>query len=69
MTLSPGAARTIRMLISAIIAGVMGVGSNILTAINSSGQLQQGALTVAIITGLLLTLKDIQAYLSQPPGQ
>lgn len=66
--LSPQAARMCRMLCSAVIAGAMGVGSNLLTAINASGEVQKGSLTVAIITGIMLTLKDIQAYLSQPPG-
>lgn len=66
MTLSPDGARLIRMIISALVAGGLGIGSNLLTAVTSSGTIPKGALTVALITGGMLMLKDIQAYLSQP---
>src|SRR5438105_3130456 len=65
--LQPNTARLLRMLISACVAGAMGVGSNLLTAINAQGDISKGALTVAVITGVLLALKDVQAYLAQGP--
>ena len=68
MALTPAGARMIRMVISALVAGGLGVGSNILTAMSNGGTVSKEALTVAIITGLMLTLKDVQAYLSQSPS-
>ena len=66
--MTPATARLIRMLISSLVAGLMGVGSNVLTAMTSTGEVPKGALTIAIITGGMLMLKDLQAYLSQPPS-
>lgn len=65
--MSPSTARICRMLISSLVAGMIGVGSNLLTAINAQGDISRGALTVAIVTGVILSLKDVQAYLAQPP--
>lgn len=65
--MKPNTARFIRMLISAMIAGVIGAGGVILTAINAQGEVSRGTQTVAIITGLILAFKDVQAYLAQPP--
>ena len=68
MVPTPASARMIRMVISALVAGGLGVGSNILTAMSNGGTVSKEALTVAIITGVMLTLKDVQAYLSQSPS-
>ena len=57
----------IRMILSAFIAGVIGVGTNLLSAINASGELPKGALLIALLSGGVLVAKDIQAILSQPP--
>ena len=67
MPWTPGTARVVRMIISALVAGGLGVGSNLLTAMTSNGTIPKSALIVALITGGMLCLKDVQAYLSQPP--
>jgi hypothetical protein len=67
MALAPDTARLIRLCVSSLIAGAIGIGSNIMSAINASGEVPRGALVIAIITGVMLSLKDIQAYLSTAP--
>ena len=63
-------ARLVRMVISSVVAGMIGIGSNLLTALNANtqGEISKGTITVAVVTGAILMLKDIQAYLSQPPA-
>lgn len=67
MQWTSGRARFARMVISSLVAGLLGIGSNLLTALNASGTIPKGTLLIALITGGMLTLKDIQAYLSTPP--
>lgn len=68
MALTVEGKRFARLIVSALIAGAIGVGSNLLTAVSATGEIQRGSLLLAVITGALLTLKDVQAYLSTPPG-
>ena len=65
--MSPDTARLVRMALSSLVAGAMGVGSNLLSAMNASGDIPKGALTISLITGGLLMCKDVNAYLAQPP--
>lgn len=67
MPLNPDTARLIRLCVSSLITGAIGIGSNILSAINASGDVPRGALIIAIISGSILALKDIGSYLAAPP--
>lgn len=67
MPLTPDTARLIRLSVSSLIAGAIGVGSNLMSALNASGEIPRGALVIAILTGAMLCLKDIQSYLALPP--
>jgi hypothetical protein len=66
---TPDTARLIRMCLSSLIAGAMGVGSTLLASMQGDGHIPPGALLIALITGGLLCGKDLQSYLSQAPGQ
>jgi hypothetical protein len=55
------------MTISAVMAGIIGVGSNLLAAATAAGEVTPGAKKVAIVTGIIMVAKDIQAYLSNSP--
>jgi len=59
--------RTIRMIISALIAGMMGAGAIVLGNMTAEGALKPGAEIIALVTGVMLALKDVQAYLSNSP--
>lgn len=61
--------RFIRMVFSALLAGAMAAGSNLLTGINADGNISQGTLTVALISGGILAIKDLVAFLAVPPEQ
>ena len=67
MALDPETARLIRLCLSSLITGAIGIGSNILSAINASGDIPRGALIIAIISGSILALKDVSSYLSTAP--
>jgi len=69
MRLTPGAARAIRMALSSVVAGAIGIGSNLLTALQAQGTITRATLLVAVLTGTLMVLKDLGAYLAVPPGQ
>jgi predicted glycosyltransferase len=56
------------MTLSALMAGIIGVGSNLLAAATAAGEVTPGARKVAIVTGVIMVAKDIQAYLSQAPS-
>jgi predicted glycosyltransferase len=55
------------MVVSSLMAGIIGVGSNLLTAVTAAGEVPPGAKKVAIVTGVIMVAKDVQAYLSQAP--
>jgi hypothetical protein len=57
------------MTLSALMAGIIGVGSNLLAAATAAGEVTPGARKVAIVTGVIMVAKDIQAYLSNSPMQ
>ena len=67
MPLNPDTARLIRLCVSSMIAGAIGIGSNILSSINASGEVPRGALIIAVISGSILALKDVGSYLALPP--
>ena len=65
--MQPTTARMIRMCVSAITAGLISAGSTILAAATTEGVIKPGTWIIAGISGALIALKDIQAYLSQAP--
>ncbi len=67
MPLDTDTARLVRLCVSSLITGAIGVGSNIMSSINAGGEVPRGALVIAIISGSILALKDIGSYLATPP--
>ena len=67
--MTPDTARLVRMCLSSLVAGAMGVGSNLLSAMAGTGEVPKGAITIAVITGGLLAAKDLQSYLATPPTE
>ena len=59
--------RFVRMLLSAIVAGIMGAGSILLTSLTPEGAMKPGAILIAGITGIMFVCKDIQSCLMTPP--
>lgn len=66
--MSRNTGRWVRLVLSLLISGMIGCGGVVLGAINETGALSKGTLTVAFLTGLMAALKDAQSYLSSPPG-
>lgn len=55
-----------RVILSAVINGIITVGTSLLS-VATDGAITKNALLVACIGGTLALFKDLQAYLSQPP--
>lgn len=59
--------RLMRMIVSAVLAGIVGAGTNLLTSITSSGEIHAGAWTIATVTFVVLAGQNLQSALSEPP--
>jgi len=67
--MSPTTARMLRMVLSAIVAGLMGAGSVVLGSVSAEGQVKPGVWMIAGVSGVMFACKDVQAYLAQGPIQ
>jgi hypothetical protein len=65
--MTDGTRKTIRLVVSAFMTGIVGAGTNVLTAVTSSGEIPKSALVIASIAGIVLTAKNIESSLSEPP--
>ena len=59
--------RSIRLVVSALVAGTITTVTSLLSTINASGTVQKGALGIAVLGGALVLLQNVQSSLSEPP--
>lgn len=66
--MTSNATRLIRLVLSALVAGVMGAGTYLLGAgVMTDGTLKPGTTLIATILGVMALAKDVQSYLSTVP--
>lgn len=58
-----------KALLSALVALIIGGGGALLAAATQPTGMTDTAWLVAMVTGLMAGAKDLQAFLSQPPGK
>lgn len=59
----------LKILLSALVAGVIAWGGAFMTASGGEAPITKTQVTLAVITGVVAAAKDMQAYLAKPPQE